>query len=336
LLKSINRPLRGGTDDWLTSKGIASEGSVVVNRGGNPVQVVAVTSAKGGVGKTNVAANLALALADLGNRVLLLDADLAKANLNVLLGHAAERSLADVINGKFSLGEVVHEGRSGVRVVSGRSGDSAMGRLSAIQHAELIRAFNDIGDSLDYLIIDTASGISDTVLSFVGASREVLVVAGDEPSSIASATTLIELVNRRHGVTRFHVLANMVHSSQEGHFLFRKLVKINEHLPEVLLSYAGAIPFDNFVRRAAQKGQAVYEAYPRSKSAAAYKVLAQRVCLWPLPGGPNGRLEFFVERLVASSAATVRRLRIRTVADYQSAEHHAALWPDLARARLFG
>ncbi|QLC77523.1 P-loop NTPase [Pseudomonas sp. LPB0260] len=332
----IGRPLRGETNDGLTSKGIASEGSVVANRGGNPVQVVAVTSGKGGVGKTNVAANLALALADLGNRVLLLDADLSKANLNVLLGHAAERSLADVINGKFRLSEVVHEGRSGVRVVSGSSGDPAMGRLSAMQHAGLIHAFSEIGDAMDYLIIDTASGISDTVLSFVGASREVLVVAGDEPSSIASASTLIELLNREHGTTRFHVLANMTHSPQEAHLLFRKLVKSSEHLPEVLLSYAGAIPFDNFVRRAAQKGRAVYEAYPRSRSAAAYKVLAQRVCLWPLPGGPSGRVEFFVERLVASPAAPVRRPRIHLAADYQGADHHAALWPDLARVSLIG
>lgn len=274
---------------------------VVAKRGASPVQVIAVTSGKGGVGKTNVAANLALALSDQGNRVVLLDADLANANLNVLLGHAAERSLAEVLSGRSTLLEVLHEGRSGVRVVSGSSGDPSMLRLSTMQHAELIHAFSEIGDSMDYLIIDTASGISDTVLSFVGAAREVLVVACDEPTSIASASTLIKLLNREHRTTRFHVLANSVLSPQEGHFLFKKLVRICEHLPDVLLSYAGAIPFDDFVRRAAQKGRTVYEAYPRSKSAQAYQLLAQRVSRWPFPGGPNGRVEFFVDRLLAGS-----------------------------------
>ncbi|WP_304665577.1 MinD/ParA family protein [Pseudomonas benzenivorans] len=300
------------------------------------MQVIAVTSGKGGVGKTNVAANLALALSDLGNRVVLLDADLANANLNVLLGHAAERSLAEVISGKSTLGEVVHEGRSGVQVVSGSSGDPAMDRLSPMQHAELIHAFSEIGDALDYLIIDTASGISDTVLNFVGAAREVLVVACDEPSSITSASTLIKLLGHKHGTTRFHVLASMTRSTQEGHFLFKKLVKISEQLPGALLSYAGAIPFDHFVRRAAQKSRTVYEAYPHSKSALAYQLLAQRIALWPFPDAPTGRLEFFVERLLAGSSEPVRRPHIYPVADCRRVVQQTSTWPDLDRARKFG
>lgn len=270
--------------------------------GMHPVQVIAVTGGKGGVGKTNVSVNLALALADLGRRVVLLDADLGLANVDVLLGLTTKRTLADVIAGECDLRDVLIPGPCGIRVVPAASGTQSMVQLSTLQHSGLIQAFSDIGEELDVLIIDTAAGIGDGVVSFVRAAQEVLLVVTDEPTSIADAYALIKLLNRDYGISRFRVLANMAHAPQEGRNLFSKLTKVTERFLDVALQYVGAVPYDEAMRKAVQKQRAVYEAYPRSKCSLAFKAIAQKIDSWPLPATPRGHLEFFVERLVRPAA----------------------------------
>ncbi len=265
--------------------------------GMHPVQVIAVTGGKGGVGKTNVSVNLALALAELGRRVVLLDADLGLANVDVLLGLTTKRTLADVIAGECDLRDVLIQGPGGIRIVPAASGTQSMVQLSSLQHAGLIQAFSEIED-LDVLIIDTAAGIGEAAVSFVRAAHEVLLVVTDEPTSITDAYALIKLLNRDYGINRFRVLANMAHAPQEGRNLFAKLTKVTERFLDVALQYVGAIPYDEAVRKAVQKQRAVYEAYPRSKCALAFKAIAQKVDTWPLPATPRGHLEFFVERLI--------------------------------------
>ncbi|HWR80666.1 MAG TPA: flagellar synthesis regulator FleN [Pseudomonas sp.] len=272
--------------------------------GMHPVQVIAVTGGKGGVGKTNVSVNLALALADLGRRVMLMDADLGLANIDVLLGLSAKKTLADVITGECDLRDVLIQGPGGIRIVPAASGAQMMVQLSAAQHAGLIQAFSDISDNLDVLVVDTAAGIGDSVVSFVRAAQEVIVVVCDEPTSITSAYALIKLLNRDFGMNRFRILANMTHSPQEGRNLFAKLTKVTDRFLNVALQYAGAVPYDECVRKAVQKQRAVYEAFPRSKSALAFKAIAQKVDAWPLPASPRGHLEFFVERLVQHNLGT--------------------------------
>jgi flagellar biosynthesis protein FlhG len=270
----------------------------------HPVQVIAVTGGKGGVGKTNVSVNLSLALADLGRRVMLLDADLGLANVDVLLGLTPKRTLADVINGECDLKDVLIQGPGGIRIVPAASGTQSMVQLSPMQHAGLIQAFSEIGDNVDVLVVDTAAGIGDGVVSFVRAAQEVIVVVCDDPTSITDAYALIKLLNRDYGMNRFRVLANMAHSPQEGRNLFAKLTKVTDRfLDDVALQYLGAVPYDESVRKAVQKQRAVYEAFPRSKCSLAFKAIAQKVDSWPLPANPRGHLEFFVERLVQPSTA---------------------------------
>ena len=280
----------------------ATVGKVFPGMKMHPVQVIAVTSGKGGVGKSNISINLSIALAELGRRVMLLDADLAMANIDVLLGLTARLTLEDLINGDCDLADVLLEGPGGIRVVPGASGSRAMVNLSAAQHAGMIQAFSTISDDLDVLVIDSADGISDAVISFVRAAQEIVVVVCDEPSSIADAYALIKLLNREFGISRFRVLANMVFTPQEGRNLFGKLTKVSERFLDVSLHYLGAIPFDESVRKAVQKQRAVCEAFPRSKSAQAFKAIAQKVDGWPLADSPRGHLEFFVERLVQRKA----------------------------------
>jgi len=265
----------------------------------NPVQVIAVTGGKGGVGKTNVSVNLSLALADLGRRVVLLDADLGLANVDVLLGISSKKNLSDVLDGHCSLMDIMVPGPGGIRIVPASSGTQQMVSLGPLQHAGLIHAFSEISQQLDILVIDTAAGIGETVVSFVKAAQEVVIVVTDEPTSITDAYALMKLLHTENGIYRFQILASMTRSQQEGRNLFAKLTKVTERfLEDVALEYLGAIPHDEYLRKAVQRQRAVYEAYPRSKAAQAFKLLAQKVDAFPIPSSPRGHLEFFVESLV--------------------------------------
>lgn len=264
----------------------------------HPVQVIAVTGGKGGVGKSNVSVNLAIGLANLGRRVVVLDADLGLSNIDILLGLNAKSTIETVLQGECSLRDVLVNGPGGIRIVPASSGTQRLTQLNAQEHAGIIQAFSDLGDNMDVLIIDTAAGISDSVMSFVQASQEVILVVTDEPTSITDAYAQIKILNKDYGLFRFRIVANMVNNSQEGVAIFNKLTKVTDRFLEVALQYVGAIPADDVLRKAVQRQKAVIDAYPRSKSAVAFKALAKKVDGWPLPTTPRGHLEFFVDRLV--------------------------------------
>jgi flagellar biosynthesis protein FlhG len=263
-----------------------------------PVRVIAVASGKGGVGKTNVTVNLGAAMADSGKRVMLLDADLGLANVDVMLGLNPAYNLSHVITGERTLEEVIVEGPAGLKIVPAASGVKRMAELKPEEHVGVIRAFSELSSDLDVLLVDTAAGISDSVISFSSAAQEVIVVVCDEPASITDAYALIKVLSRDYGLSRFHVLANMAHSAQEGRDLFAKMSRVTERFLDVTLSFMGALPYDEFLRKAVQRQRSVVEAFPRSRSATAFKTLAQRADKWPVPTVPGGHLEFFVERLI--------------------------------------
>lgn len=269
---------------------------------GKPVQVVAVTGGKGGVGKTSVSINLGIGLCARGRRVVLLDADLGLANVDVLLGLRARRNLADVLSGECGLADIMLEGPGGLRIIPASSGTQSMVALSPAQHAGLIHAFSEIADSLDVLIVDTAAGISDSVVSFVRAAQECLVVVCNEPSSIADSYALMKLLNREHGMHRFRVLTNQVRSPQEGRALFHKLEQVCERFLDVMLHHIGEVPYDDTVRKCIQRQRAVLDAAPGSRAAAAFRTLAERVDGLPRSSRASGHLEFFVERLLGGAA----------------------------------
>ncbi len=262
------------------------------------VKVVAVTGGKGGVGKTNVSVNLSLALGQMGRRVVLLDADLGLANVDVLLGLRPKYNISDVLAGDCALSDVMLQAGENVRIVPASSGTQSMAALGVHEHAELIHAFADIADEIDVLVIDTAAGISESVISFLRAAQEVLMVVCDEPTSITDAYALIKLLNRDHKVTRFRVLANMVRNESEGRSMYNKLLTVTDRFLDVTLQYVGSIPYDEAVRKAVKQQVAVFQAFSSSNAALAYRQLAGRVDAWPVMTAPRGHLEFFVERLV--------------------------------------
>jgi flagellar biosynthesis protein FlhG len=265
-----------------------------------PVKVVTVTGGKGGVGKTTVSANLAVAIAAKGREVMLLDADLGLANVDVLLGLHSRFHLGHVVNGDCSLEDAIVTGPHGLQVVPAASGIRRMTSLSAAEHAGLIQAFSDLYHSVDVLVIDTAAGIHDSVVTFSQAAHHVLIVVCDEPASITDAYALIKVLSREHGVQRFQILANQTRRAGEGQELFQKIQRVCDRFLSVTLEFAGAVPYDDHLRRAVQRQTAVVEAFPSSISSAALKNLAIKADKWSVPQGARGHLEFFVERMVGT------------------------------------
>jgi flagellar biosynthesis protein FlhG len=270
--------------------------------GARPVLTVAVTGGKGGVGKTSVSVNLATACAAAGKRVMLLDGDLGLANVDVFLGLSPRYSLAHVLNGEHTLEEIIVATPQGFQIVPGASGVTDMANLGVAEHLGLVRAFSTLADNLDMLIVDTAAGLSHSVMQFSQAAQHVLVVICDEPASITDAYALVKVLSRNHGVRRFRVLANMTRSPGEGGALFEKFERVTARFLDVVLEYVGEIPDDSYMRRAIREQRPVAECYPSSPSGRAFKNLARKADTWPVPTGPRGNLEFFVERLVQRPA----------------------------------
>ena len=267
-----------------------------------PVQVLAIASGKGGVGKTNVSVNLAVALSSVGRQTMLLDADLGLANVDVLLGLQPRANLSHVVDGSRSLEEVIVSGPGGLMIVPAASGVARMANLSPAEHAGVIRAFSDLHCALDTLVVDTAAGVSDDVISFTQAAQDVIVVVCDEPASITDAYALVKVMGCEEGSPRFHVLSNMAQDEHEGRALYQKLSRVCARFLDVNLHFLGSVPYDLALRRAVQRQQPVVEAFPGSPSAKAFKRIARVIEGWVPPTGARGHLEFFVERLVRAGA----------------------------------
>ena len=266
------------------------------------IKVIAVTGGKGGVGKTNVTLNTAISMAQQGKRVMVLDADLGLANVDVLLGLRVVKNLSHVLSGECTLDEVLVEGPHGIKIAPATSGSQSMTELTPTEHAGLIRAFSELRSQIDVLIVDTAAGISDMVLSFSRASQDILVVVCDEPTSLTDAYALIKILNKEHGVFRFKIVANMVRNMREGQELYNKLTKVTDRFLDVALELVATVPFDENIRKSVRKQKAIVEAYPTSPAAIAIKKLAQQAAGWSVPSQPGGHLEFFLEQLVAKKA----------------------------------
>lgn len=267
-----------------------------------PVKVIAVASGKGGVGKTNVSVNLSLALAQTGKKVMLLDADLGLANVDLMLGLKSPFNLSHVINGERKLEDIIIKGPDELMIVPAASGTQMMSELTPQQHAGMIRAFGELNMDLDTLVIDSSAGISDSVVSFCKAAHDILVVVCDEPASLTDAYALIKVMNQDHGIQRFQVLANMVNSEQEARQLFAKLNHVAGMYLDVNLSLIGHIPYDDSLKKAVKSQKAVLKAYPSSPASRAFTNVAKKINQWPLPDKATGQLEFFVERLIKYSA----------------------------------
>lgn len=242
------------------------------NNNDHGIKVITVTGGKGGVGKSNVSLNLAVSLCQQGKKVLLLDADLGLANIDVMLGLRVTRNLSHVISGECTLDEVIVEGPHGLKIIPATSGTQAMVELTPAQHVGLIRAFSEMKTEIDVLIVDTAAGISDMVLAFARAAQDVLVVVCDEPTSVTDAYALMKILNTEYGVYKFKIIANMVTSLKQGRDLFAKLTKVTDRFLDASLELVSCVPMDNNIRMAVRKRQVIVDAFPKSPASLALEL----------------------------------------------------------------
>ena len=268
-----------------------------------PVKVIAITSGKGGVGKTTISINLALALAGLGQRTLLLDANLGLASIDAHLGLQPRFNLSHVISGEAALKDIIMHVCPGVELVPAASGILRMAELSQIEQAGLIHAFSELTSDLDVLIVDNAPGICSSTMQFARAAHEVIVVVCDEPASITNAYAVIKLLSREYGVSRFHILVNMIREPTQAGDVYVKIARVVERFLAVTLVPMGGIPQDTYLQRATQKQVGVVQQYPGARSSSAFRELAKTASTWPIPDAPRGHVEFFVERVIASTAS---------------------------------
>ena len=268
------------------------------------VRVVAVTSGKGGVGKTNVTANLAVALAHLGRRVMVLDADVGLGNLDVLLGLTPPYTLADVLSGRRRLREVVFPGPAGIRVLPAGSGFQNLTALSDHQIRELQSEMDELQEETDVLLIDTGAGIGRNVTSFATMAQDIIVVATPEPTSLTDAYALMKVLSTQYSERRFRLLVSMTRTPTDGGDVYRKLSLVAERFLHISIDFLGSSPYDPRLTEAVCQQRPLVELYPQSKAAQAFLGLAHDLAEWPLPESPKGGLQFFWGSLLRKDQPT--------------------------------
>ena len=264
----------------------------------SPVRTIAITSGKGGAGKTNLSVNLGISLAQTGQRVAILDADMGLANVDILLGIYPKFNLSHVLSGEKTLAEIMLEGPAGIKVIPGASGIQKMAELSPTEQAAMIHAFSEIDQELDILIVDTAAGISASVVNFARACQEIIVVVCDEPTSLTDAYAFIKLLNRDYKLSDFHIVTNMVRSVEQGRALFQKLTKVTDHYLDVTLRHIGVVPHDQNLTKSVQKQTPVVVGFPNTKATLAIKEVAEKINKWPFKSHQSSFIEFFMEKMI--------------------------------------
>lgn len=267
-----------------------------------PVRVVAICGGKGGVGKTNVAINLSLALSSLGQKSLLLDGDLGLANIDTLLGIQPKFNLSHLLDGICSINQLLTPIARNVDLVPAASGVCRMSDLSSAEQMGLISSFSGLKQPYDNLIIDCAPGIDPTTLQLMSTAQEVLLVVVDEPASMTDAYATIKVLRNTHGISRFRVLVNMTRRPDQAAEVFQKIARVADRFLDVSLHFEGGIPFDKRLGQAIQSQEAVIHRFPSTPASMAFIRLARSALGWPQPARPSGKTEFFVERLLPSAA----------------------------------
>lgn len=265
-------------------------------------EVIGIASGKGGVGKTTVAVNLAVALQASGARVMLFDADLGLANAQIALGCRCPYNLSHFLSGEKSLQEVVVTTRQGVRLVPGASGVQDLAALSELQAARIVQAFSELQDNVDYLVVDMAAGIAPSVLAFLQATPRRFIVVRDDPSSIADAYGTIKVLVQDLGLGEIYLIPNGVGNAQEGRMLFERINQVCARFLGRSIAHIGTIEQDEQVLAALKKYQSVLEYAPGSAAARDFRRLAQAVRDLPALDQASGGLQFFLERWVQTRA----------------------------------
>lgn len=243
----------------------------------SPARVIAITSGKGGVGKTNIVANLGYTLSKAGNRVLIFDADLGLGNLDVLLGLAPRYNLSHVIEGKKKLSEIIVSGPGNLKILPASSGIQELTRLTSVQKLEIYNKLNSLLFDYDIVLIDTAAGISSNVLYFNVSANEIMVVVTPEPTSITDAYALMKILSVKYQEKHFRLLVNLAKNLKEADEVSRQLCLVADRFLDVSIDYFGSVLVDSNVKAGVRKQKVVSEMAPMTQASRNFAELAHKL-----------------------------------------------------------
>ena len=261
-------------------------------------RVISVTSGKGGVGKTAVVANIAVSLAKKGNRVLILDADLGLANIDVVFGLTPAYNLNHFFSGDQDLLSVMVDGPDGIKILPAGSGLQHFIRLDTDQKLRLLEGLETIPERFDYVLIDTEAGISENVTYFNTAAHEILVVTTPEPTALTDAYALMKLLSTQFHEKQFNLIVNMVQSDNDALDVYRKLTMVSNRYLDISIDFLGSIPADKQMNDCIRKQKVISDLFPSSKIGNAFEALADRITLEPSNISPKGNIQFFWKKLL--------------------------------------
>lgn len=268
-------------------------------------RTIAVTSGKGGVGKTSMVINLAVTLSRQGQRVLIMDCDLGLSNVDVLLGVQPRYNLTHALKGERELREIIVEGPEGISVLPAPFGNQEITNLSAEERLSLLARLEELEEEYDIILLDTGAGISSNVLFFNMAANHIVVVMTPEPTSVTDAYALIKVLNTRHSEETFHLLVNEVRNDAEGLSYYRKLTQVTQSFLNVSIRYLGCILKDVNIGRGTMACKPAVSLYPTSDVSKRFETLADRVRDLPRER-PKGNIQFLLGKSLNAAEQTGR------------------------------
>lgn len=241
----------------------------------NSAHLIAVTSGKGGVGKTNLSVNLSIALAQLGKRVVLMDMDLGMANADILLDVKTEKTLGDIVEGQADIDDVIVDTRYKVKLIPGASGDEKLANLSVSKTRRLMSVLESLNSTTDYIVLDIGAGLSEHTITMTAAADDIIVVTTPEPTAMLDAYAMLKAVHNRDAKAHIHVIMNMARSDKEARSATRNLNRIAEHFISTHLEDDGYVLYDGAVGDAVRKRRPVISEYPDSEASQAIQKIAE-------------------------------------------------------------
>lgn len=261
-------------------------------------RVYAITSGKGGVGKTAVVANTAVSMAMMGKKVLILDADLGLANIDVVFGLAPKYNLNHFFAGDHDLADILVNGPHGIKILPAGSGVQNFTRLDSSQKLRLLDGLDSMHNDFDFVLIDTEAGISENVTYFNTAAQEILVVTTPDPTAITDAYALMKLLSTQYHEKSFNLVVNQTQNENEALDVYRKLTMVSNRYLDISIDFLGSIPADRQMTEAIRKQRVMVDLFPTSKIATAFGQIAATICSEQLPATPKGGVQFFWKRLL--------------------------------------
>nr|CRH07000.1 putative GTPase involved in the synthesis of flagella, FlhG [Candidatus Magnetococcus massalia] len=294
--RAEERAAQGGTTIPLPANPTTPSGRVSQRK---VPYTMAVTSGKGGVGKTLVSVNLAIKFAEAGLKVLIIDADLGLANIDVVLGLNPEHTMEDVLDGHKTLDEVVVTGPKGVTILPAASGVAELSDLSEEKRASLLDHIDSWNADFDVVIVDTGAGISPNVRYFILSVEKILVVATPDPASITDAYALMKVMYMNHRITNFELVVNQANSRKEALQVYKAISDVAEKFLNIGLHYSGFIPRDEVLQRAVREQKPVTIGYPECEASQAFDTLVDSMIQgWQQNRDNAGRATFFWRRVL--------------------------------------